>query len=142
VKPKSPQPVRENDRPVLKLELERNPDAPALARSAVVGFCHEQEFSPSTMATLTLLVSEIVTNAVIHPKADPPGTVGLYARINRNTVRVEVSDRGEGFTPTPRDPSPTAGGYGLYLLEKEASSWGVDQAPHTTVWFELATAAE
>lgn len=135
-------PIRENDRPTLRLELERNPEAPSLARAAIMGFCEDRDFSPSTISTLTLLVSEIVTNAVVHPNVDPPGTVGFYAQLDKQRVRIEVSDHGGGFTPQPRDPSRAEGGYGLYLLEKEAASWGVEQKPHTTVWFEVVSEGE
>jgi anti-sigma regulatory factor (Ser/Thr protein kinase) len=124
---------------VLKLEFERNPEAPALARAAVIGFSEDRDFSPGTIATVTLLASEIVTNAVIHPQVEPPGRIGFYARLDEDRLRIEVSDSGSGFVPRPRDPSQPEGGYGLYLLEKEATSWGIEQAPHTTVWFEVLT---
>jgi anti-sigma regulatory factor (Ser/Thr protein kinase) len=128
--------VRENDFPVLSLQFERNDEAPARARAAVLGFC-EDRLSPGMIATLVLLTSEIVTNAVIHPDLDPPGLIKLYARINDGTIRIEVSDEGSGFTPRPRDPDRLEGSYGLYLVDKQAARWGVEQAPNTTVWFEL-----
>jgi anti-sigma regulatory factor (Ser/Thr protein kinase) len=90
------------------------------------------------MATLTLLISEVVTNAVIHPDIDPPGPIGLSARIEQDTIRVEVTDEGPGFNPQPRDPDRLQGGYGLYLVDKEALRWGVERTPKTTVWFELS----
>jgi anti-sigma regulatory factor (Ser/Thr protein kinase) len=128
-----------NGCPVLRLKFERNDEAPSLARAAVLGFCEDLDLSPSTVATLTLLVSEVVTNAVIHPDVDPPGPIALCARIGRGRIRIEVSDNGSGFTPKARDPDRLEGGYGLYLVEKEATCWGVEQAPTTTVWFELKT---
>ena len=131
--------VRENGTTVLRLQLERNNEAPALARAAVVGFCQDRELSPSTIATLTLLTSEVVTNAVIHPEVAPPGHIGLHVRISHGTVRIEVSDAGSGFVPRPRDPDRLEGGYGLYLLDKAANRWGVQNDPNTTVWFELPT---
>jgi anti-sigma regulatory factor (Ser/Thr protein kinase) len=131
--------VRENGCPALRLEFERNDEAPSLARAAVLGFCEDRDLSPSTIATLTLLISEVVTNAVIHPDADPPGVIALYVRIRDGRLRIEVSDDGSGFTPKARDPDRLDGGYGLYLVEKEAARWGVEQAPNTTVWFELKT---
>lgn len=130
--------TREGDRPVLELEFKRNPEAPSLARAAITGFCRDREFSPSTLATITLLVSEIVTNAVIHPDIAPPGMIGFYAHCCDAVMRVEVSDHGYGFAPKPRDPDQLEGGYGLYLLDKEATRWGIESAPHTTVWFEVA----
>jgi anti-sigma regulatory factor (Ser/Thr protein kinase) len=91
------------------------------------------------LATLTLLVSEIVTNAVIHPDARPTDSIGFAARAYRGFVRVEVTDQGSGFTPTPRDPAQVGGGYGLYLLKQEARRWGVTQQDGITVWFEVGT---
>jgi anti-sigma regulatory factor (Ser/Thr protein kinase) len=142
VTPTSSDEVCEHDHPVLRLELDRNLDAPALARAAVARFCDGQRLVETTMATLKLLVSEIVTNAVVHPDVSPPGTIGLYGRIGRASIRIEVSDSGEGFDHRPRDPRRQTGGFGLYLLDKESSSWGVDHAPHTVVWFEVDTATQ
>lgn len=121
----------------LRLELARDADAPALARAAVAGFCDGQKFSSGTMATLRLLVSEIVTNAVVHPDVDPSGEIELRARIDGDAVRIEVSDAGPGFVPVARDPRRLSGGYGLYLLEKASARWGVTGTPRTTVWFEV-----
>jgi hypothetical protein len=49
---------------VLCLDLDRNREAPALARAAITGFSADRGFSETTLATLNLLVSEIITNAV------------------------------------------------------------------------------
>ena len=69
----------EKDPSTLELELERSVDAPSLARAAIVGFCRDSHSSPSTIASVMLLVSETVTNAVIHPAVKPPGKIGLFA---------------------------------------------------------------
>lgn len=137
--PVSKDAVCEDDGPVLDLELERNTEAPSLARAAISGFCQDRELSPSTLATITLLVSEVVTNAVVHPRVEPPGMVGFHAYCGEAVIRIEVTDPGDGFTPKQRDPARLGGGYGLYLLEKESSGWGVEPTPPTTVWFEVAT---
>jgi anti-sigma regulatory factor (Ser/Thr protein kinase) len=89
------------------------------------------------MATLTLLVSEIVTNAVIHPEVDPPGMIEFQAQSGEAVIRVEVSDQGSGFLPKPRDRDRPKGGFGLFLLDKQAVRWGVESVPRTTVWFEV-----
>ena len=90
------------------------------------------------LATLTLLVSEVVTNAVTHPDVEPPASIRLAARIASGRIRVEVTDEGSGCTPEPRDPSQPDRGYGLYLLEQQASAWGVERQSGNTVWFELS----
>ena len=128
----------DQEAPLIQLELERNRSAPALARAALVGFCRDRAVTAPMLATVTLLASEVVTNAVIHPDAKPTSGIRLLARLDGGLIRVEVTDQGSGFTPKPRAPAH-GGGYGLYLLEKEARRWGVDRRQGTTVWFELAT---
>ena len=124
--------------PALRISLEGNSSAPSLARAAITGFSEGSAIESARLATLKLLVSEIVTNAVIHSGA-ATGEIVLSARLLDNgDVRVEVTDGGEGFTPVPRDLARPDGGYGLYLVEKEARSWGVDHSGGTRVWFELA----
>lgn len=130
---------RTHDR-ALRVSLEQSNHAPALARAAITGFSDGGEIPPTTLATLLLLVSEVVTNAVIHSKAPGPSEILLCARLNDDgAVRVEITDAGGGFTPVPRDPDRPGGGYGLFLVEREAERWGVDREGGTRVWFELPT---
>jgi anti-sigma regulatory factor (Ser/Thr protein kinase) len=126
-----------DEQSVLELELEQNREAPSRARAAIAGFSENRDLDAATLATLTLLVSEVVTNAVIHPDVEPPGGIQLSARIAEGLIRVEVTDEGSGFTPQPRDPAKSDRGYGLYLLEHQASAWGVERQDGNTVWFEL-----
>jgi anti-sigma regulatory factor (Ser/Thr protein kinase) len=129
------------DASVLRLAFGQSQEAPALARAAITGFFEDRGIDAMTLATLTLLVSEVVTNAVIHPDVQEPTIIRLYARIADGVTRVEVTDPGSGFSPTPRDPAQVGGGYGLYLLERAAARWGVDRSRGSMVWFELATQA-
>jgi anti-sigma regulatory factor (Ser/Thr protein kinase) len=129
---------RHDDQPVLELALPQSREAPSLARAAIAGFSEDREMDAATLATLTLLVSEVVTNAVIHPELESPGDILLSARIAGGMIRVEVTDEGSGFTPKPRDPARSDRGYGLYLLEQQAVNWGVEKQTGNMVWFELA----
>ena len=115
-------------------------ETPAVAR-------HELErwlppsLADSDRGALRLLVSELVTNSVRHAAASH-SPVGLAVRIATGTIRVEVRDGGTGFepgTPTPRagDDAAGYGGYGLFLVERMASRWGVERDDGTLVWFEL-----
>jgi anti-sigma regulatory factor (Ser/Thr protein kinase) len=124
----------------VELALERNVQAPALARTAIAVRCDELGVDGSLAQSLILLVSEVVSNAVRHSAADPNAPIELLATFGEQTIRVTVTDAGEGFTPRPRDPTRTHDGYGLYLLEKVAKHWGVESRGDTKVWFELAHA--
>jgi anti-sigma regulatory factor (Ser/Thr protein kinase) len=124
----------------MRISLERDPQAPSLARAAVAGFTEKSEIAPTDLATLTLLVSEVVSNAVLHSDAPPASNILLCARLlDQGAVRIEVTDQGSGFTAIPRDPAWPKGGYGLYLVEKQATRWGVDREGGTRVWFEIAS---
>lgn len=124
--------------PILRIELERDSSAPSVARAAVAGFFEERELQPQTLATLRLLVSELVSNAVLHSNAPATSHIQLCVQLLGETaVRVEVTDQGNGFVPRQRGEIPFGGGYGLYLVERQTTHWGVDQDDGTRVWFEL-----
>jgi anti-sigma regulatory factor (Ser/Thr protein kinase) len=139
--PPSPAPDPREQPPVLRVALGQDRGAPAAARAALGGFSEGRDVGPSTLATLQLLVSELVTNAVVHPDPSPPNNIRLYARIAQGLIRVEVTNSGSGFIPEPRDPARIAGGYGLFLLEKASTRWGFEVRHDTTVWFELTNSA-
>jgi anti-sigma regulatory factor (Ser/Thr protein kinase) len=122
----------------LELVLDRTVQAPALARYAIAERCEQLGVDGSLAQSLILLVSEVVSNAVRHSPAAPDEPVGLDATFGQRAIRVTVTDAGDGFTPRPRDPASAHDGYGLYLLEKVAASWGVESCGDTKVWFELA----
>jgi anti-sigma regulatory factor (Ser/Thr protein kinase) len=84
-----------------------------------------------------LLVSEVVSNAVRHSNGPPEQRISLDATVTDRFVRIAVTDAGSGFSPRPRDPERLGEGYGLFLVAKAASAWGVDTEDGTTVWFEL-----
>jgi anti-sigma regulatory factor (Ser/Thr protein kinase) len=124
----------------LELELQRNVEAPAIARAALSGLCNDLDVSRSRKHTLMLLVSEVVSNAVQHSPGPADAPVLLAATVGEEIVHIAVTDSGRGFTPKRHDPRAD-GGYGLYLLDQAASRWGVDQVGGTRVWFELSRTA-
>ncbi|MHB8243536.1 MAG: ATP-binding protein [Solirubrobacteraceae bacterium] len=134
---------RSDDPPTLRMKLERDPQAPSLARAAVAGFTKEGRLSKERLSTLALLVSELVSNAVVHSDAPAESDIHLCARLlGPDAVRVEVTDHGSGFDAVPRDPARVEGGYGLYLVESQATKWGIDRRCGTCVWFEIANAGD
>lgn len=87
-----------------------------------------------------LLLSELVTNAVVH--AGGVDTVQL--RLIDETLRVTVCDHLDA-SPVPRTAAPDADhGRGMALVEILATRWGVDRhqvADGKCVWLELPAVA-
>jgi anti-sigma regulatory factor (Ser/Thr protein kinase) len=84
-----------------------------------------------------LLVSELVTNSVLHAGQLPGVPVRIRAGTVDAVVRVEVHDHGRGWVRR-RTADGRAGGLGLRLVEQLAARWGVHHDDGTCVWFELA----
>ena len=120
----------------LTLRLNPGPEAIPAARKAMDGL--DGLIERTVWEDLRLLVTEVVTNGVRHGSERGPVTV--VVRVGDNVVRTEVSDCGRGFSP-PEAPMPRedgSGGWGLQLVDRVASSWGVRVDAKTCVWFELA----
>ena len=119
----------------LAFELPASADAAATARHRIVAAATPCR-GEADHDTLGLLVSEVVTNAVLH--GGTSRGLDVEVMVGSDAVRVAVSDTGEGFVPRPRAlDSDEVGGWGLYLVEQLASAWGVSSGERTTVWFEL-----
>ena len=89
--------------------------------------------------TVTLLVSELVTNAVLHAGSD----VEVSVRLTPTAARIEVTDA-SGESIAPRDATMDEdSGRGLALVGSLAQRWGVRPAPRggKTVWFEVSRSA-
>ena len=88
--------------------------------------------------TAALLLSELVTNGVLHARTQL--TVEIEARGAR--IRVTVRD-GNTVLPSRRAFSELAGsGRGLHLVDSIADAWGVEEeAGGKRVWFELDRSA-
>jgi anti-sigma regulatory factor (Ser/Thr protein kinase) len=83
---------------------------------------------------VTLAVSELVTNAVVHGR----GLIEVTVKVRDGTIRLEVADHGGGrptLVPT-LDAAPT-GGLGLHIVDRMANKWGsVLEGERTSVWVE------
>ena len=86
---------------------------------------------------LMLLISELVTNAILHGEGMRSGIV-VYVAVAPERVRVEVCDGGKGFEFSTESPvDGVIGGQGLRIVDVLASRWGVAGHDGTCVWFEL-----
>jgi uncharacterized protein YjbJ (UPF0337 family) len=86
-----------------------------------------------------LLVSEVVSNSVRHAGLDPDDRIEVQMQGSPSMLRVDVIDPGSGFEPATRRPG-LHGGWGVWLLDRLATRWGVERNGHTRVWFEIRPA--
>jgi two-component sensor histidine kinase len=97
----------------------------------------EPDLGAETLATLQLLLGELVTNSVIHADGKE---IEVTVAVGDGRIRAEVKDEGRGFPvpPLKEDPSSTRG-RGLLIVDRLADQWGMAGAGRTLVWFELPT---
>ena len=96
----------------------------------------------SVLADAQLLLTEVLSNAILHGSAGAGARLDVSVEVDESMVRVTVTDRSPQFPrPAIHPPDPlAASGWGLYLLERLAKQWGVEDAPDggSVVWFELS----
>lgn len=114
-------------------ELPVSREAPALAREFLRGATCAEHHS-EVLDDAVLMVSELVTNSVLH--GGPPVVVAVDC--TEDTLQVRVRD-GSSELPAPRDAQQTdESGRGLALVAEMSADWGVDPvADGKNVWFVL-----
>jgi anti-sigma regulatory factor (Ser/Thr protein kinase) len=122
----------------MELFLDPTPPAAGSARralhsAAIVGAAAEPD--------ALLLVSELVTNSIVHAGHSGGDAIRVRAASHGSTTRVEVCDRARGGArpALQSDPPPMdTGGRGLMLVDALSDRWGMDTCERgTCVWFEL-----
>lgn len=118
--------------PALDLPADRT--SPARARRFVSEVMESWGLDGEAVDDGELLVSELVTNAVLHARSASRVEV---VRVRR-AVRVRVCDRSPA-RPHVRDYGPQAvTGRGLLLVERLSRRWGIEvDGDGKCVWFEL-----
>ena len=111
--------------------LPRDPGAPRRARALLREYA--ESLDAARLDTAVLLISELVTNAVLHGDSE----IRLLIDVDRTRAgaRFAVSDEGGG-NPVVRDDPGADGGWGLRLVGQLAARWGVLEE-RTQVWFEV-----
>ncbi|MEU8269205.1 ATP-binding protein [Sphaerisporangium sp. NPDC049002] len=87
---------------------------------------------------MTLLVSGVVTNSVIHSDSRGGGKVTLALADCYAFVHVDVVDAGSRTAPRLCGELLAEGGRGLMLVDLISARWGVhDDEAGRTLWFEV-----
>lgn len=115
------------------LQLPPTPDSVPRARRFVLA---ELVDGTSDVDTVVLLVSEVVTNAVLHARSN----IVLHVVERDGLARVEVHDSSALLPRLQHFRLTSSTGRGLRLLDQLSRSWGVFSDPDgvgKVVWFEV-----
>ncbi len=128
-----PQP--DTEPPHEAFDLAARTTSPAEARRRAAAWLRGHAVGQETLDAAALILSELVTNAVMHGGGNIIGcTLGLADGV----LRIEVTDQGHGYPePAVRRPGPDdVSGRGLLLVSAVAEAWGVVPAGTggRTVW--------
>ena len=120
---------------VATLQLPSQSSSAARARQFISDFCSAAGLSKDLCQTAALIVSELVTNAVVH------GRTSARIEVHRpqDVLRVAVRDDNEQLPEVGESPSPDAvAGRGMIIVNALADRWGVEASDGgKAVWFEL-----
>ena len=121
------------DRPIAVVRrIAADSDAPRIARDAAADVLQRLHCGDERAEDLALVVSELVTNAVVH---GPDVDVELSLTGTPAMVRVEVRDAGTTKFDWPEQPGN--GHWGLGLVGIFSDRFGITRQPSTVVWCEL-----
>lgn len=111
-----------------------DPAAVRAARRATTEAVQSWAARPGMADDVCLVVSELVTNALLHGRSDAV----LRVVRQRGSIRVEVQDD-DTRLPLPSAPDPQAlGGRGLALVAALSTLWGAERTEGgKTVWAEF-----
>lgn len=120
-----------------RIQLAPGPDSPGLARRFV-----QQQLGAwgigSLVDDVSLVTTELVTNAVLHARSD----FEVLLDDAGDRLRIEVHDRSARIPALRTGEGMAATGRGLRLVELLASAWGAEPtADGKVVWSEFAVPA-
>ena len=118
------------------LHLAGHPESAGKARKFITDFCSASELAPEVCETAALLVSELVTNAIIHGRT----AATIEAHRPGSHLRVTVHDTNPNLPPVGGQPSLSReSGRGLQIVSLLADDWGVESTDGgKAVWFTLS----
>jgi hypothetical protein len=122
----------------LTLSLAAGVDAPGRARQGVQRL---RGVDDAVRPTLVLLLSEVVTNAVLRGGADAAGSIEVTITVG-DVIRVEAAHGGDARDPA--EPLPGAeetAHWSLVVVERLAARWGLEDGPPPLIWFEVPNTA-
>ncbi|MFF9209462.1 MULTISPECIES: SpoIIE family protein phosphatase [unclassified Streptomyces] len=139
-------PVREDGTVAVRAPVRRSvltvaqaePERVATARQQLRELLHDWP-SPDQVDSAVLLVSEMLTNVLVHTDADALLFAEVSGPPGARRIRVEVTDSSDDLPHKRRPGELASSGRGLVLMELLADHWGVaPRGEGKSIWFELS----
>ncbi|WP_307806612.1 ATP-binding protein [Streptomyces sp. FH025] len=135
-----------------QLALADTPNAVGWARRHAADVLHSWQAPPDIIDTARLIVSELITNAIRHTRADeevspysplsPVRTVTLTLWLERERLFILVHDNDRRPPVVKAVGEDAESGRGVFLVEALSEKWGYYYPPESAgkvVWSELRT---
>lgn len=81
----------------MKLEFISKASNESFARITIAAFASQLDPTIEELADIKTAVSEAVTNCIIHGYDNRQGIVKIFAKLQGNTIIIEISDNGKGI---------------------------------------------
>lgn len=131
-----------------KLEIPALSENEAFARQVICAFAARLDPTIEELSDLRVIVSEAVTNCVVHAYKGCEGMIQITVRINeKGILKVKIRDKGCGIADIEQcmqplyttDPDGERGGMGLPIMQSLSKKFSVSSKPGkgTLVSFEL-----
>lgn len=120
------------------LELESRSVNEGFARSAVSAFVSQLDPTLSELTDIRTVVSEAVTNAIIHGYRESTGLIYISVKYYADrTVKIVIKDKGRGIEDIEQamqplytgDPGGERGGMGFTIMDSFTDRLGVKSKP-------------
>ena len=125
-----------------RFELAAHPGSPAQARRLTRARLTRWSVCEDTCDTATLVISELVTNALVHTASSH-----IVCELHDGDDLVRIAVRDQGRAPGETRPAPQRGeeehGRGLLIIDALCDAWGAhEHGPGLLVWAELPRKAD
>ena len=81
----------------MQLEVLSKSSNEAFARVTVAAFASQLDLNIEELADIKTAVSEAVTNCIIHAYDTNEGIIKIEAKLTKDSIEIEISDRGKGI---------------------------------------------
>ena len=119
-----------------EFRLPPDADSAAVARRRALDAAADR-LTEERRGDLALMVTELVTNAVRHGSPEPDGTIVVKVDVEDDLVRTAVIDGGTEFEFERATFDGRSEHFGLQLVDRLASRWGLSLDGEKAVWFEI-----